>query len=227
MQPFVFLLIFCFLVFLFCVYLFSHDDFVFLRKNVSMERVFNLAFLTAFSGLFFARFFYVLFNFHLDFLNPLVFFLFTYFPGLSLPGGVSGAAVFLLLYAAYRKLPKARLFDVFSLSSALAFSIGLFINFFLTQKIILSLDLTIPIIYLAFFITSTRLFLKAKLKDGSLGTLFILVFSLVLFVVGRIKAQNLLLLANEDFILIEMFLVPIVFLFKQENLLAKAKKPRR
>lgn len=227
MQPFVFLLIFGFLVFLFCVYLFSHDDFVFLRKKISTERIFNLAFLTAFFGLFFARFFYVLFNFHLSFLNPLVFSLFTYFPGLSLAGGVGGGAVFLLLYAAYRKLPKARLFDVFSLSFALALSLGLFINFFLRQKIAFSLDLIFPIVYLVFFIISTRLFLKAKLKDGSLGTLFLLVFSLAFFIMNRIKAQNLLLLSNEDFIFIEMFLLSLVFLVKQENLLARGKKLRK
>lgn len=227
MQPFILLLIFCFLVFLFCVYLFSHDDFVFLRKNISMERVFNLAFLTAFSGLFFARFFYVLFNFHLGFLNPLAFFLFPYFPGLSLPGGVGGGAIFLLLYAVYRKLPKARLFDVFSLSFAFALAIGLFINFFLRQKTILSFNLATPIIYLVFFIASTRLFLRAVLKDGSLGTLFILIFSFISFTVGRIKAQNLLLLSNEDFILIEMFLVSLVFLLKQEDLLVRNKKPRK
>lgn len=221
MQPFIIILIFCFLVFLFCVYIFSHDDFVFLRKNISMERVFNLAFLTAFSGLFFARFFYVLFNFHLGFLNPIVFFLFTYFLGLSLAGGVVGGAIFLLLFASSRKLPKARLFDVFSLSFAFALSLGLFINFFLRQRIIFSLDLIAPIIYIAFFIASTRMFLRAKLKDGSLGTLFILVFSLVLFAAGRIKAQNLLLLSNEDFILIEMFLLSLVFLLKQEELFVK------
>lgn len=227
MQFFVVLLIFCFLVFLFCVYLFSHDDFVLMRRNVSLERVFNLAFLTAFSGLFFARFFYVLFNFHLSFLNPLVFFLFTYFPGLLLAGGVAGGAVFLLAYAAYRKLPKARLLDIFSLSFALALSIGLFINFFLEKKIILSLDLVVPAIYLLFFIISTRLFLRAKLKDGSLGILFLLIFPLTSFAVERIRVQNLLLLNDEDFILIEMFLLSLVFLLKQENLLIKVKKTRK
>lgn len=227
MQPFILLLIFGFLVFLFCVHLFAHDDFVLMRKNVSMERVFNLAFLTVFSGLFFARFFYVLFHFHSDFLSPLVFFLFPYFPGLSLAGGVGGGAVFLLLYASFRKLPKVRLFDVFSLSFVFALSLSFFVDFFLRQKIILSLDLAVPAIYLVFFIASTRLFLKAKLKDGSLGIVFMLIFSLVLFAAGRIKAQNLLLLNGEDFILIEMFLLSLVFLLKQENLLAKAKKPRR
>ena len=63
------------------------------------------------------------------------------------------------------------------------------------------------------------------LKDGSLGLLFLLAFSLISFAAGRIKAENLLLLSNEDFILIEMFLLSLAFLLKKEKLFAKAKKP--
>ncbi|MBI1981969.1 MAG: prolipoprotein diacylglyceryl transferase [Candidatus Levybacteria bacterium] len=226
MQPFIFILFFCFLVFLFCLHLFSKDDFVLLRKNISMERVFNLAFLTALSGLFFARFFYVLFHFHSSFLNPLVFFLFPYFPGLSLPGGVAGGVVFFFFWASYRKLPQARLFDIFSLSFLCALTVGFLINFFLAQKIVLSLRIAVPVIYLLLFIALVRIFLLVKLKDASIGILFLLVFSFLSFAVARIGAGNLLFLNGEDFILIEMFLLSLVFLVKQENLLAKGKKPK-
>lgn len=226
MQSFVALLIFCFLVFLFCVYIFSHDDFVLMRRNVSLERVFNLAFLTALVGLFFARFFYVLFHFHLGFLNPLVFFLFPYFPGLELTGGVVGAVLFLQIFS-FGKLPKMRLFDIFSLSFLCALSVGILLHIIFLQKTIVWHDFVVPLLYLALFILSARIFLRVVLKDGSLGLLFLLAFSLISFVVGRIKAENKLFLSNEDFILIEMFLLSLVFLLKQENLLARGRKPKQ
>lgn len=226
MQPFILILIFCFLVFLFCVHLFAHDDFVLMRRNVSMERVFNLAFLTALVGLFFARFFYVLFHFHLGFLNPLVFFLFPYFPGLELTGGVVGAVLFMQLFSS-GKLPKVRLFDIFSLSFLCALSVGIFLHIIFLQKTIIWHDFVVPLLYFTLFILSARIFLRVVLKDGSLGLLFLLAFSLISLIVGRIKAENKLFLSNEDFILIEMFLLSLVFLLKQENLIARGKKLRK
>ena len=69
----------CFIVFLFCLFVLSKDDFLFLKKNITLEQVFNIAFVAGLVGLFVARSFYVIFNFAPGFVNPLVFLLHLFF----------------------------------------------------------------------------------------------------------------------------------------------------
>ena len=93
------------LAFLFTIYVLSKEDMVFVRKNVSLEQLFTLSFLSLGVSIFFSRLFFVLFNFKTIYLNPLVFFLIFYFPGLSFPGGLLAGAGFVLLYARRKKMP--------------------------------------------------------------------------------------------------------------------------
>src|SRR5260221_9633094 len=87
-----------FIVFLFILYTTVKDDFVFLRRNVEIEHIFNTVFLGIPLTLFFARLFFVLFHPKWAYLNPLVFFVIPYFPGLFAGGGIIGAILFLYLY---------------------------------------------------------------------------------------------------------------------------------
>ena len=124
MQFYILILLLCFVIFLFCLHFLARDDFIFLRKNITMEKIFNLAFLLAFVGLFSSRLAFVLLDFHTIYFNPLVFFIFPYFPGLSLAGGMLGSVGFLLYFASLQKLPFQKLFDFFSLSFLSAVSTG-------------------------------------------------------------------------------------------------------
>lgn len=218
---------FCFLVFLFCLHVLARDDFVLIRKKISMERVFNLAFLTAGVGLFFARLVFVVSNFQPEFLNPLVFFLFPYFSGLSLSGGVVSGVLFLLLYSASKKMPKERLLDIFSLSFLLSFVVSLFLFMAVEKTPFLSFKTLIPVSYGLFFLIFLWAFVKTKLQDASIGILFLIVFSFISLIANLLQRERSFLLSNEDFILIETFLLSLVFLVKQENLLAKGRKPRK
>ena len=97
MQILIIVLIVCLLVFLFSLHILAKEDLIFVRKNVTLEVLFNVAFYTMGVGLLSARIVYIVLHFSFGFLNPLVF-PFPYFPGLSLTGGVVGGAVFVLLY---------------------------------------------------------------------------------------------------------------------------------
>src|ERR1035437_128302 len=99
------ILLICFFIFLYLLYYLSRDDFVIVRKDISMERIFNLAFLTLIISLFFSRLFFVLEKMDPKLLNPLGFLAIPYFPGLSLIGGILGAGVIIFLYSRFRKLP--------------------------------------------------------------------------------------------------------------------------
>lgn len=125
MQFLILVLLFCFFIFLFALYLLTRDDFVFIRKDVSLEKVFNMAFTTFAASILGARILYVILNPSSNFFNPLVFLLFPYFPGLSLVGGVGGGVLFLVFLCKYQKLPMGRLLDFFSISFLSALPMGI------------------------------------------------------------------------------------------------------
>lgn len=213
MQFIIFLLFFCLFIFLFCLYILSRDDFVFLRENVTVEKVFDFSFLTAAVGLFFARFVYVSFNFDPKFLNPLNFFLFPYFPGLSLAGGVGGAAIFTVIFSKRYKIPRGRIFDFFALSFLCALSVGLLIqqvSSVLTKKTFVFTETLEIIIYFILFAAFFRVLPKVKFKDGSLGLLVLISFSVISFFFP-------FSFQKEDLIPLVIFLISVVFLIRQEK----------
>src|SRR3990167_7333740 len=98
MQFFILVLLVCLIVFLFCVHFLAKDDLILLRKDVSMEKFFNLIFLGAIFCLLSARLFYGIFHATTILLNPIVLLLFPYFPGLSLVLGAIGGAICFLYF---------------------------------------------------------------------------------------------------------------------------------
>ena len=217
----------CYFFFLFCLHALTLDDFVFFKKHITTERVFNIAFLTAGVSLFSARLVYVFFHLSLAFLNPLVFFLFPYFPGLSLGGSIIGGLLFLFLYIRSQKLPFARFVDFFALSFLCAFPIGLLAQIFTTKKpfdhIVLTGGIVIAFI---FFVFCVRLFQKKRMQEGSSGILSLPVIVIVAFVTGFVgkTEQVLFFLSRDDFLLIGIFIVSLIILFRQENVLGKIRK---
>ncbi|MBI3366803.1 hypothetical protein HY041_04225, partial [Candidatus Roizmanbacteria bacterium] len=136
MQFFIIVLLICLFVFLYCVYLLSNDDFIFLRKDVTMERLFNLVFLGGLFSLFFARAVFGIFNQKSIFANPLVFLLFPYFPGLSLLGGVLGVGAFIGFLATRKNstLPLGRMSDFLSIAFLITLPIGYLGYFVLSEE---------------------------------------------------------------------------------------------
>ncbi len=224
-----FFIVFLFLGFftaLFSIYYLSRDDLILLRKDVSMEQVFNLAFVVFFGGLFFARLFYGLLYSTKIFINPLNFFLFPYFPGLLLTGGIAGGVLWLFFILKSKNLPIGRIFDIFSISILSCLSLGYIGFFWLSRQNLLSgIPIFLIIIYIILFYVFIKYIhqylLKGILKDGSGGLLFLISFSAVSLIVNifdKIRS-NPFLGKPENPILFVILIVSIVAFIKQEKLI--------
>lgn len=217
------LLLLCFFFFLFALYAFMHDDFMMLRKNISMEQIFNIAFLTGGVALFAARLFYVLFNFSTDFLNPLVFFLFWYFPGFSLPAGIGAAVIFLTYYCMKKKIPLARLLDFFSLAVLAILPFGITGSFLLQGDYARAVFL-VPALFLGVFsLFSTVLLAKQRrgeMKDGTLTLLFLLVFA-GLMVVQEVLEERQLFRITDTILSLTIIVIALILFIRNERLFSR------
>ncbi len=221
MQYFIFLLLFLFLFFLFMLFVFCRDDFVLFRKNVDMEKVFNLAFLVGGMGLFFSRIFYVILFFKPVYLNPLAFLLFPYFPGLSLPGGLLGGSLFLAFLLRGKKYPEGRLFDFFILACSLTIVFGqiiLFAAWYVFTKQLLFNFLAEAMAIFLLFLLSYRVFKNHTLKEGSIGLAQVLFMSIV-FIISAFfpKVTDMLFFYKEVGIWGVVLLVSFVFYLRIES----------
>ena len=224
MNFFIVVLFLCFFIFLFSLYFFAHDDLTLFKKDASMDRLFNIAFVLSFVSLFTARIFYVLLNPSTHFLNPLVFFLFPYFPGLSLTGGVVGGAFFLFIILRMKKMPLGRIFDFFSLSFLTCLPVGFLGFFLLSHTNLISLS---PLVILAFYTLLFIMFsffllprlLKGKFRDGTLGLLFLLSFSLFSLVEKIVDKKAYF--GIEEITLVLLFVISLGLLAKREELVSK------
>lgn len=232
MQFFIFVLLICLFIFLFCVYSLSKDDFVLLRKDVSMDKLFNLIFLGSLFCLFGARLFYGIFYAKNILLNPFVFLFFPYFPGLSMVGGVVGA-ILAFLFLHYRKkiLPLGRISDFFSVAFLVTIPVGILgYSLFLEEFYIIKTVyfMTSYIILFVFFLkVFLPQFLSGKLKDGAITFLFLICFSVVSLIGNFIANKGSVLtfkLIPEDFVLLLIIIGSIVMLVRNENLLGRFKK---
>lgn len=226
MHFLIFVLIICFFIFLFSLYFLTNDDLIIIRKDMPMDKVFNAAFLTAFVALFFARFFYVIFYPKEVFLSPLGFLLFPYFPGLSLLGGVLGGSVFLAVYAKNQRLPVARMLDFFAVAFLSSLSIGFFGVFVLTGKSYFPVFIFSFLAYLILFVVFTKVFLPAsfrgKIKNGSIGIMFLMFFSVIAFISRIIGGSNFF--APESAVLLGLFLVSAAILLREEVIGKRVRK---
>lgn len=230
MHFLILVILLCFFIFLFSLYLLTRDDFVLIRKDVTLDMAFNMAFITFAVSVLSSRILYIILNPSLDFLNPLVFLLFPYYPGLSLVGGVAGGVLFLLTFGKYQKLPMGRLLDFFSISFLSALPIGTIGYFWLVgQNLFTIWQISLVLVYIVLFFVFIKILLprllSGRLKDGTIGLIFLISFasiSLVVKFIGRV--DNLLNLGLEDLILVITLYASTVFLFRQEKLISKIKK---
>lgn len=235
MQFFILVILICLFVFLYCVYLLANDDFIFLRKDVTMEKIFNIIFLGGLVSLFASRLFYGLFYTNHILVNPFVFLLFPYFPGLSLLGGVVGAGVaFLFLQRKKNTLPLERMSDFLSIAFLVTLPVG-FIGFFMLSEDGLSVIKAGSLVaaYLVLFIIFLRFLLpnllNGKLKEGTITFSFLICFSIVSLISNAFPVVSILNYFKnfENLILIAILLASVGLLVKQENLILRIRSRRK
>lgn len=177
----------CFFIFLYNLYYVSKQDFVIARKDIAIDKIFNIAFFSAVLGIFFARLFYVIFHPEPQFLSLLGFIAFPYFPGLSLIGGLTGSILSLGVISRLKKLPIGKIIDLFSVSFLGVMPFG-FLFFFIvklgkTDIIFNTLFVSSIFISLIFIKLIYRFSEKGEIKDGSFTLIFLSLFSLIYFLV--------------------------------------------
>ncbi len=202
-------LLLSFFVFLYILYYISRDDFVIVRKDIAMEKLFSLAFLTALVALFFSRLFFVLGSQDPKLLSPLGFFALPYFPGLSLIGGLAAAEVFIFFYARYKKMPTGKILDLFVLSfmgvMPLGFIGNLLISFgkvSLFSNIIFILSIIVLLLFAKLIYPFSS---KGEIRDGTLGLIYSAVFSFLYFL-----TKLFLDIAHFSFLNVENILILVV-----------------
>src|SRR6266851_2837112 len=95
------------LLFLYALYRLVKDDYIFIRKGISLEQSFDIAFITLWVGLFVSRFLYLLFHLHVGENFFIDFFSFKN-GGLSLTGAIIGGILAVYLISKYKRLPLGR-----------------------------------------------------------------------------------------------------------------------
>ena len=133
------------------------------------------------------------------------------------------------LISKYRKMPTLRLFDFFSLAFLSTFSFGYLASslFFRDREIFYYLVPAICYLIICVFfwkVLYLRL-ISSKLKDGSLSSLFLQIFSLLSFVllfVYQFLNSSIRLDAAYIFLLI-IFLGSLIFLLRNEKYFKKIK----
>jgi len=227
MHFFILVLLFCFSIFLFFLHFICRDDFILLRKDISLESVFNLAFITSAVALFTARLFYVFYHPSANFLNPLFFFLFPYFPGLSLSGGILGGGVFLFFFSRVKKMPSGRLFDFFSSAFLSSLPIGLLGYYLLSKANLISSGVLSSLFsyFMLFLIFSFYLLpkqLKGRFSDGTLGFIFLLSFSLISII--NLLFSKSFYIGIETLVFFLILIFSSYFLVKKEKIIDRAMK---
>lgn len=201
-----------------------------MRRNVALEDLFNLAFIALFAGLFFSRLVYVVFNFAPGFLNPLVFFLVPYFPGMSFMGGLAGGVGVVIYFSRKRKWPTKRILDLMAIAFLAGLPIGYVGNLFIMGRISYFLHFFLPVLFfliflLMYFLVYPRL-IRREIKPAMLGTSTLIIVSFVIVLVSvifHLNAEEYPLQLSDSIALI-IFVVSLVYFIKQDLFVIKVKK---
>jgi prolipoprotein diacylglyceryltransferase len=216
------ILIICLLVFFFVLYRLGRDDYVLIRKNVSMEQLFDVGFLALIVGVLFARSLFVFLypsdqeNIFLKFFAPTV-------ANLSLTGVVVGGWIWTYLVGKYKKYPLGRIFDFLCLAFLIVLPLGFLGNLIFLKKTEMLINGILGLVYLILaFIFAKLLYprlMSAKLREGSLSTLFLLSFSLLSLGTSVVMKEQgtFLFFGPEDFFLIGVCVLSVILLLRQER----------
>ncbi len=209
------------LLFLYALYRLVKDDYVFIRKGISLEESFDIAFIILWSSLFAARLLFLLFHYTSQ--NIVLDFFSIKQGGFSLTGAVIGGTLAIYVIGKQKRLPIGRLSDFLSLSFLYSLPLVFLGNaLFATKNEQLSvfLNAIVYFVLLLFFIQ----FLYPKImnrtiREGTLAVLFLVLFSVIAMITSFLSllknVQNFI--SPENIALFLLFLFSIVLLIKKEK----------
>lgn len=209
--------IFCLFIFFYSLYILGKDDYVLIRKNFSLEQLFDFAFIGVFVSVILAKILLIVFHItvNVSFVERL------FFPtkaGFSLTSIVLGYLLVVFLIGIYRKLPIGRLFDFFSLALLSTLPAGYLLSILFVEKNNIIFYILPGIFYLILQVFFWRFLLpriiNGKLRDGNLCNYFLLIFSAVsifIYLFYKLISSSVRIEA-EEFILLGLFFGSFIFL---------------
>lgn len=219
------ILILSFLTLLFILFVLTKDDFVFIRKNITTEQVFNITFLVGIVALFGARLAFVLFHFGPLYYNPLVFLLFPYFPGLSLVGAVLGGLMCVLLYSKVHKIPMSHFLDFLAVATSGSIVVGFLTEYVFIRHFTVTNMLLGAIIFALLAIMLWKCIQINILKEGTVAFLFLASFAFIFLADSAIKTRTpLFLIQKESIIFCIIFIFSMAIVIKNEKRFTARKK---
>ncbi|MBI5123388.1 hypothetical protein HZA75_06040 [Candidatus Roizmanbacteria bacterium] len=186
-----------FLIFLFSIYKIVKDDYVFIRRNISLEQIFDISIIVFLVGLALVDF--------------------------SLLGAVIAGIMVLYLITKYKKIPLGRIFDFFTFAFVIALPIGFLSHAFFIKGADVLVDVANAVLFLIFAFFSGKavypMIMSREVKEGSLHIIFLVFFAFVSFVdTVFLQQKGKLVLLNAQNILLALFFIFSFFLFfKQAN----------
>jgi hypothetical protein len=216
------------LIFFYNLYKISGDDHVFIRKNISLEQIFDIGFIVMLMSFLFARFFF--FIFHPVPNNNIFLSFFSTKGGLSLVGSFIGGMTSLYFIGKYNKLPMGRIFDFFTLAYLSALPLGFVGHSMLFRNQELIINLVIACIYFLFALFFMKVLypnlIRRALKEGSIHIFFILLFSLLSLAILLVNMKKLSLVSFDlqAIVLLIIFSLSMFLLVKQEGFKFTSKK---
>lgn len=208
------------LTFFFTLFVQGHDDFILTKKNISMEKIFNSAFLFLVCSIVFSSLFFSLFHLH--------YFQLLFFSGFSLFGLLIGGGIFIFTYFKHPKNPKLRIFDFFSMAFLFAYTVGFLFESFLLffgrrhMQILIFEELVFLILISAFFISYIiPKIKKGEFQDGSAGLIFYILFSPIVLLQDRIIRVKDFKLNLEGILILLLLLIFLWLLATREKIIFK------
>lgn len=216
------------ILFLYSLYKLVKDDHVFIRKGISLEQTFDIAFTCIWSSFLVSRLFFLLVqypgqNIFFDFFSPK-------YAGFSLVGAILGAMISLYLVSKTKKLPLGRVGDFLSLSFLSALPLGYFAGALIYSRTNMLHFIINTISFLVLVLIFRKVFyprlLNRSIREGTITILFLLFFSLISLgntVVTYIRTMQMTVTGSTIAVLLIMIL-SIVLYIKQEKPFTKHRR---
>lgn len=211
-----------FLAFLYTLYKLVKDDYIFIRKNVSAENMFDTAFVLGIVSIFTSRIVHFLLH-PLEQGNSLLLFFTAGKGGFSLLGAILGSLLTLYCIGRYKKWPPGRLFDFITLAFVVALPVGLLSTAIFLRDYALWLHLGMSVFYLILMLWFLRFLyprlMSRTLREGTISVLFLCIFSITSLLHGIfLQEQGKIVLVDPDvFGYAFLFFISVVLVIKQAS----------
>ncbi len=210
---------------MFLLFTLSKNDFVLLRKNVSLHELFDVVIISMAVGLLFARVFFIIDMQEWSWFHPFRFFHLIKIPGLSLYGFFVGV-VFPLFWLLRKKKVLHRVYDILFISILPLFIMSLATRTYSLGIPSVFIQIALAVIGICIISILITFFHNYTLRDGSLALIIFLLVSVDLFLNGFLSEYPTLLfsLSLSQISAVIFFAISAILLIHNQGIVRFRKK---